>query len=163
MSTTTRNSAQTPSYLIPGQHYLETFMPLSNSNQDHTFMGDYIIPILKQQTRLLLCLLRRIFPQTFSIALTVTMHILLRHLAAIIPSQFNNYFLPSYKTCSIKALFILAAIKPSWKPYSIFVLLPLFPTTLRGTNVNSSSQKEKNKISNETLTKSRRQVSETKW
>ena len=36
-------------------------MPLSYSNQDHTFMGDYIIPVLKQQTRLLLCLWRRIF------------------------------------------------------------------------------------------------------
>ena len=49
-------SAQTSSYLIPGQTFLETFIPLSYSNHDHTFMGDYIIPVLKQQTRLLLCL-----------------------------------------------------------------------------------------------------------
>ena len=56
MSTATRKNAKTPSYLIPGQPSLETFMPLSYSNQDHTFMGDYIIPVLKQQTRLLLCL-----------------------------------------------------------------------------------------------------------
>ena len=55
-STVMRNSAQTSSYLIPGQPFLKTFMPLSYSNQDHTFMGDYIIPVLKQQTRLLLCL-----------------------------------------------------------------------------------------------------------
>ena len=61
MSTVTRNSAQTSSYLIPGQQYLETFMPLSYSNQDHTFMGDYIIPVLKQQTLLLLHLQQCIF------------------------------------------------------------------------------------------------------
>ena len=41
--------------LIPGQPFLETFMSLSYGNQDHTFMGDYIT-VLKQQTRLLLCL-----------------------------------------------------------------------------------------------------------
>ena len=56
ISTATLNSAQTSSYLIPGQPFLETFMPLSYCNQDHSFMGDYIIPVLKQQTRLLLCL-----------------------------------------------------------------------------------------------------------
>ena len=54
MSTATRNSAQTSSYLIPGQPFLETFMPLSYSNQDHTLTGDYIILVLKQPTRLLL-------------------------------------------------------------------------------------------------------------
>ena len=54
MSTATRNYVQTSSYLIPEQHFLETFMPLSYNNQDHTFMGDYIIPVLNQQTRLLL-------------------------------------------------------------------------------------------------------------
>ena len=54
MSTATRNYAQTSSYLIPGQHFLETFMPLSYNNQDCTFMGDYIIPALNQQTLLLL-------------------------------------------------------------------------------------------------------------
>ncbi len=48
MSTATRNCTQTSSYLIPGQHFLETFMPLSYNNQDNTFMGDYIIPVLKQ-------------------------------------------------------------------------------------------------------------------
>ena len=65
-------------------------------------------------------------PQTFSIALTVATHISLRHLAAIIPSQLN-YFLPSYETSSIKVPFILAAIKPSWKPYGIFIILLYFP------------------------------------
>ena len=35
-------------------------------------------------------------------------------------------FLPSYKTCSIKVSSILAAIKPSWKPCGIFVLLSSF-------------------------------------
>ena len=33
---------------------------------------------------------------TFSITLTVATHIPLWHLAAIIPSQLNNYFLPSF-------------------------------------------------------------------
>ena len=56
MSTVMRNSTQTSSYLIPGQLFQETFMPLSYSNQEHTFLDDYIIPVLKQQTRLLLCL-----------------------------------------------------------------------------------------------------------
>ena len=36
------------------------------------------------------------------------------------------HFLPSYETCSIKVPFILAAIKPSWKPYGIFVNLLYF-------------------------------------
>ena len=112
MSTAMRNFAQTSNYLIPGQHYLETFMLLSCSNQDHTFMGDYIISILNQQTQLLLCLWQCIFhsdiqhgleygdaysAQTFSIALTVVTHIPLRHLVAIIPSQTNDYFLPSFQ------------------------------------------------------------------
>ena len=50
MSTATQNSAQTSSYFIPGQHFLETFTLLSPNNQDHTTMGDYIIPVLNQQT-----------------------------------------------------------------------------------------------------------------
>ena len=54
MSTAMQNSAQTSSYFIPGQHFLETFTLLSPNDQDHTFMGDYIIPILNQQTRPLL-------------------------------------------------------------------------------------------------------------
>ena len=130
MSTATRNYAQTSSYLIPGQHYLEIFMPLSHSNQDHTFMGDYTIPVHKQQTRLLPRLQRRITAQTFSIALTVATHISLRHLAAIIPSQPNNYFLPSflpsYETCSIKVPFIPAAIKTFIKTFLYFGSTLLF-------------------------------------
>ena len=50
MSTATRKCAHTFSYFIPGQPFLGTFMPLSYSNQDHTFMSDSIIPVLKQQT-----------------------------------------------------------------------------------------------------------------
>ena len=64
MSTATRNSAQTSSYFIPGQHFLETFMLLSHINQDHTLMGDYIIPVLNQQTRPLLHLWRPYLSQT---------------------------------------------------------------------------------------------------
>ena len=99
------------------------FMPLSYSNQDHTFMGDNIIPVLKQQTRLLPRLQRRITTQTFNNALTVVTYIPLRHLAAIIPSQLNYYFLPSFlpsnETCSIKVPFILAAIKTILKNFFI--------------------------------------------
>ena len=47
MSTATRNFAQTSTNLITGQPFLKTFMPLSYSNQDHTFTGDYIIPVLE--------------------------------------------------------------------------------------------------------------------
>ena len=58
MSTATRNNAQSFSYFIPEQPFLETFMLLSYGNQDYKFMGDYIISVLKQQTRLLLRLHR---------------------------------------------------------------------------------------------------------
>ena len=44
MFTAICNSTQKFSYFIPEQPFLETFIPLSDSNQDHTFMGDYIIP-----------------------------------------------------------------------------------------------------------------------
>ena len=44
MSTVTRNSAQTSSYFIPGQHFLVTFTLLSPNNLDHTSMGDDIFP-----------------------------------------------------------------------------------------------------------------------
>ena len=96
MSAVMCNSAQTSSYLIPGQHFLETFMPLSNNNQNHTFMGDFIIPALNQQTWLLLHLWQPYLSQTFNNALTVVTHIPLQHLAAIIPSQLHNYFLPPF-------------------------------------------------------------------
>ena len=61
MSTATHDSTQASSYLIPGQHFLETFMPLSYNNQDPTFMGDCIIPVLNHQTWLLLHLWWHIF------------------------------------------------------------------------------------------------------
>ena len=64
MSTATRNLAQTSSYFIPGQHFLETFMLLSHNNQDYTLMGDYTIPVLNQQTRALLHLWRLYLTQT---------------------------------------------------------------------------------------------------
>ena len=54
MSTATQNFAQTSSYFIPRQHFLETFTVLSPKNQDRTSMGDYIIPVLNQRTRPLL-------------------------------------------------------------------------------------------------------------
>ena len=126
MSTATQNSAETSSYFIPGKHFLETFTLLSPNNQDHTFMGDYIILVLNQQTRLLLHLWRPYLTQTFNNALTVTLHTSLKHLAAKIPCQLYNYFLPSflpsYETCSIEVPFIHAAIKTIIKTFDIFVL-----------------------------------------
>ena len=118
MSTATHNFAQTSSYFIPGQHLPKTFTLLSHNNQEHTFMGDYIIPVLNQQTWPLLHL---------------TMHISLRHLAAkfllnsitisILPS-----FLPSYETCSINVNPLFhAAIKTIIKTLRHLRLLsPLF-------------------------------------
>ena len=96
ISTATQNSAQTSSYFIPGQHFLEIFTLLSPNNQDHTFMDDDNVPILNQQTRLLLHLWRPYLTHTFNNALTVTLHISLKHLAAKIPYQLHNYFLPSF-------------------------------------------------------------------
>ena len=82
------------------------------NNHDHTFMGDYIIPVLNRQTRLLLHLWRPYLTHTFNNALNVTLLISLKHLAAKIPSQLLNYFLPSYETCSINVNpLIHAAIK----------------------------------------------------
>ena len=66
MSTATQNSAQTSSYFISEQHFLETFTLLSPNNQDHTSMGDYIIPVFNQQTRLLLHLWRPYLTHTFN-------------------------------------------------------------------------------------------------
>ena len=86
---------------VPGQHFLETFTLLSPNNQDHIFMDDDNVPVLNQQTRLLLHLWRPYLTHTFNNALTVTLHISLKHLAAKIPSQLHISFFSSYETCSI--------------------------------------------------------------
>ena len=96
VSAATQNSPQTSSYFIPGQHFLETFMLLFHNNQDHTFMGDNIIPDLNQQAQPLLHPWRPYLTQTFYYALSVAKHISLKHLAAKIPSQLHNYFFPSF-------------------------------------------------------------------
>ena len=70
MSTATQNSAPTASHFITGQHFLETFTLLSPNDQYHAFMGDYIIPVLNQQTRPLLHLWRPYVTHTFNNALT---------------------------------------------------------------------------------------------
>ena len=95
MSIATQNSAQTSSDFIPGQHFLETFTLLSSNDQDHTFMDDENVPVLNQQTRLCLHLWRPYPTHTFNNALIVTLHVSLKHLAAKIPSQLHNYFVPS--------------------------------------------------------------------
>ena len=133
MSTAKRNSAQTSSYFIPGQHFLETFMLLSYNTQDHTFMGDYIIPILNQQTRPLLHLWRPYLTQTFNNSLTVGTHISLKLLAAKIPSQLHNYFLLSFlRDFPHKGTFYsVAVIKTFIKIFSIsWFFSPLFSNNI---------------------------------
>ena len=74
MSTAMQNSAQTPCHFIPGQHFLETFTLLSPNDQDHTFMDDSV-PVLNQQTWLLLHLWQPYLTHTFNNALTVTLQL----------------------------------------------------------------------------------------
>ena len=71
-------------------------MLLSPNDQDHTFMDDDNIPLLNQQTRLLLHLWQPYLPHTFNNALTVTLHSSHKYLAAKIPYQLQNYFLASF-------------------------------------------------------------------
>ena len=138
MSIATRNSAQTFSYFIPGQPFLETFMPLSYSNQDHTFMGDYIIPVLKQQTRLLLRLQRSV-----SRSDNQPLQFCLSILEIFIPQskiyRTTNYcqhakcllnpFIPNFLLTTTTSAKAKSQLKPllnfqNWKPHGIFVLLP---------------------------------------
>ena len=96
MSTVTQNCAQISSHFIPGQHFLGTFTLLSPNDLDHIFMDDDNVPVLNQQTRLLLHLWRPYLTHTFNNALTVTLHISLKHLAAKIPHELHNDFLPLF-------------------------------------------------------------------
>ena len=70
-------------------------------------MGDYIVSVLKQQTRLLLHYGEHISLSHNQQCLNLTMHFSLRHLAAKMLSQFYNniisfpYSFLSYETCSI--------------------------------------------------------------
>ena len=50
MLTAMQNTTPTASHFILGQHFLETFTLLSPNNQDHTSMGNYIVPVLHQHT-----------------------------------------------------------------------------------------------------------------
>ena len=84
-------------------------------------MGDYIIPVLNQQTRFCYTYGDAYSAQPFNNALTVATHIPLRHLAAKIPSQFNNYEVPSisFQTFFVQAFRIVVH---SWK----FTMLLLY-------------------------------------
>ena len=111
----------------------------SPNNQDHTSMDDYTIPVLNQQTRLLLHLWRPYLTHTFNNTLTITLHISLRHLAAKMPSHLHNYFLPSFlRDLQYKRNPLFhAAIKNHYKNLSISRLSPslsllYFPTTFSG-------------------------------
>ena len=67
--------------------------------------------------------------QTFNNAMTLETHNPLKHLAAIIPTQIHNYFLPSLlRDLGHKGPFILAAIKTFFSLSWFFS--PLFPTTV---------------------------------
>ena len=79
---------------------------------------------------------RTYLPQHIQQCLNLTMHFLLRYLAAKMLSQlYNNfisfpYFIPSYEACSINVNRLFHAVIKNFhiKPYSIFLLLhpPLF-------------------------------------
>ena len=69
----------------------------------------------------------------------------LRHLAAIIPSQLNNYslssFLPSFETWSIIVPFILAVIYRTLHSYNlIWAVCHLFPQQRWRTHTNNQSR-----------------------
>ena len=70
-------------------------------------MGDYIVSVLKLQTRLLLHYSEHISLSHNQQCLNPTMHSSLKHLAAKMLSQLDHnsisfpYFFPSYETCSI--------------------------------------------------------------
>ena len=88
------------------------------NNQDHTFMGDYIILVFNQPTWPLLRLWRPYLTQTFNNALTVTLHIPLKYLAAKIPYQPHNYFLASF----------LRDLQHKHKPFSTLPFKPIIKT-----------------------------------
>ena len=91
MSTATLNSAQTFSYFIPGQPFRR---PLCLS------------PTANRTTHLWLNIhsCSKISDSIFSLALET--HISLRHLTAVILSQFNNYILLPTTTTSTKVSFL---------------------------------------------------------
>ena len=93
-------------------------MLLSPNNQDHTFLNDDNIPVLNQQTRLLLHLWRPYLTQHIQQYLNLVMHISLRQIAAKIPSQLHNYFLPSF----------LRDLQHKRKPFSTLPLKPIMKT-----------------------------------
>ena len=70
MLTVAQNTAPIASHFISDQIFLETFTLLSLNDQDHAFMGNYIIPVLNQQTRPLLHQKRPYVTHTFNNALT---------------------------------------------------------------------------------------------
>ena len=81
MSTATRKSLRHPAISFLGNIFWETFMPLSYNNQDHTFMGDYIIPVPQPANMNFAASMGDAYlAQTFDNALTVATHIPLRHL-----------------------------------------------------------------------------------
>ena len=75
--------------------------------------------------------------QTFSIALTVATHILLRHLAVIIAYQFHNYFLPSFLPSFLRDL-LRHLISPNQDDLS-YSPRPSFPATKSGELPNNLS------------------------
>ena len=73
MSTATRDSAQTSRYLFPGQHFLETFIPLSYNSQDHTFMDGLVGRVFANAPGDLCSIPDRVIPKTLKMLLDTSL------------------------------------------------------------------------------------------
>ena len=123
------------SYFISGQHFFETFTLLPETIR--TTNSRWLQSFLPSNSKHDFCFtMTNISPSHIQQCFNLTMHFLLRHLAAKMLSQlYHNcisfpYFFPSYETCSINVnpLFHAAMKNLHIKPYGILLLHhpPLF-------------------------------------
>ena len=130
LSTAMQNYAPTPSYFIPGQHFLETFtlLPETTRTTNSRWLQSFLSSNSKHYGKHILL--------THSTMHNLTMHFSLRHLAAKMHSQlYHNfisfpYFFTYYETgrINVNPLFHAAIKNLHIKPNGIFLLLhpPLF-------------------------------------
>ena len=132
MSTAIQNSTPTPSNIISGQHFLETFTLLPETTK--TPNSRWLQSFLSSNSKYDFCYtMANVYPSHIQQCLNLIIHFLLRHLAAKMLSQLHNNFIlfpcffPSYETCSINVnpLFHAAIKNLHIKPHSIFVFVLL--------------------------------------
>ena len=128
MLTAMQNSTPIPTYFFTGQHFWETFMLLPETTGTTNSM------FLSSNTKPDFCYtMENISPSHIQQCLNLTIHFLLRHLAAKMFSQlYHNfisfpYFFPSYETCSINVNSLFHA---AINGIIIFFILLYFTTTL---------------------------------